>query len=120
MERTGKERFSTRVCVRAEGVVVRRIAGETILVPTTGELANMQRIFVLDEVGEFVWGSLDGTKDLAAVTQSMTEEFEVDSKQAEADLAEFVEALSDAGLVTTEDGEGEGPADDSTVPPDHR
>lgn len=120
MGRTGRERFSTQMFARAEGVVVRKIAGETILVPTTGELANMQRIFVLDEVGEFVWGSLDGTRDLAAVTRCMTGEFDVKTEQAEADLAEFVEALSDAGLVTTKDGEGEGPADDSTVSTDHR
>ena len=105
MARGSQREGALRRCSRTEGVVVRSIAGETLLVPTSGELAQLQRLFVLDEVGEFVWEQLEETADLAAVVQRVTEEFDVSLEVAAADLDEFVAALTDAGLVTVETGE---------------
>lgn len=84
---------------QAQGLVVRRIADETILVPTTGELAAMQKVFVLDEVGEFVWGLLDGRQNIEALARSLSEEFAVSFDQAREDVGEFIGELVDAGLV---------------------
>ncbi len=63
------------------------------------ELAKMQKIFVLDEVGEFVWEHFDGRCELAAVVREVTEQFDVSTEQAEIDIAEFATALLEAGLV---------------------
>lgn len=85
---------------RQKGVVLRRIADESLLVPTSGELAHLQRIFVLDPVGEFVWDLLDGTRDFAAIVVKVAGEFEVSKARARADIEEYVAALLEAGLVT--------------------
>ncbi len=79
---------------------MRRIADETLLVPTSGELAHLQRIFVLDPVGEFVWKLLDGTRDFEAIFLGVADEFDVSESEAKADIEEYVDALRQAGLIT--------------------
>lgn len=80
-------------------VVCRRVAGEAVLVPVRGRLADMQRLFALDPVGEVVWQRIDGVTPLAGVRDAVLEEFEVGREQAEADIAAFAGDLAAAGLV---------------------
>lgn len=84
---------------RRESVVYREIAGEGFLVPVEGDLAQMHKLFVLNEVAGHIWQLLDGCRDLAAIHHSLVEEFEVSDEEAESDLAQYVEALRGAGLV---------------------
>ncbi len=79
--------------------VARRIAGETLLVPIRGELANMQRIFTLNPVAEYIWQQLDGAHDLEQIQHALANEFEVDDNQAAADLHRFIAELVAADLV---------------------
>jgi hypothetical protein len=88
------------VYLRQPDIVVRRIAGDAILVPVRGELARMERIFVLDEVGEHIWEALDGRRTARELVESIVGSFEVGEEVARADLAEFVAELADAGLIT--------------------
>ena len=85
---------------RAEDVVPRNIAGETILVPVRGELAEMQEIFVLDEVAEVIWGMLDGRHTVDAICAAVVEQFEVEARTARTDLETFLSELAEVGLVT--------------------
>lgn len=110
----------TMVLARVPGVVVRRIADETLLVPITGELAKMQRIFVLDEVGQCVWEHLDGRCDLAAVVRSVTDRFDVSTEQAEVDIGDFAAAILEAGLVVKVQKETDSESDGRELPADHR
>ena len=82
-----------------EEIVTRGIAGETLLVPIKDRLADMQRIFALSSVAEYVWQELDGQKSLGEIRDGILENFDVEVKQADADLKEFMVELLDAGLV---------------------
>jgi methyltransferase-like protein len=90
-----------RVFIKAEEIVARKIAGETLLVPIRGELANMQRIFSLDPVAEYVWEQLDGRRTLEKICEAVLEAFDVGKKQVEVDIPEFIEELLEAGLVVS-------------------
>ena len=90
----------SKVFRRNTDVVDRQILDETLLVPIRGQLSELQRIFALNPVGEFIWAQLDGTQDLSAVTRKVAEAFEVTAKEAEADVMGFVEELAAAGLVS--------------------
>ena len=83
---------------REEGIVARRIAGETILVPITRRAQEMG-LFTLNEVGTFVWERLDGGTPLAAIASELTEAFEVDAGRAREDLLDFGERLTEAGCA---------------------
>ncbi len=80
-------------------VIGRQILGETLLVPIRGELADLQRIFALNPVAQHIWEALDGAHTLAAVRDAVVAQFEVELAQAEADVIEFVDLLSAAGLI---------------------
>jgi hypothetical protein len=80
-------------------VVSRDIAGETILVPIRGKLADMQRIFSLTPVASYIWGRLDGEKSLEMILQDVMDNFDVGHTEAEKDLREFMEELFKAGLL---------------------
>ncbi len=88
-----------RVFRQRQEMVTREIAGEVILVPVSGKLAQLQQIFVLNPVGAYIWGQLDGERDLAAIRQGLVDSFEVATPEAEADLFEYLGALEGAGLV---------------------
>jgi hypothetical protein len=82
-----------------EQVVSRTIVGETIVVPIRGKLADLQRIFALDPVADFIWKKLDGTTTLREIRDEIVGAFEVDDKTAAADLLEFVDHLLEEGLA---------------------
>ena len=84
---------------RDETVVTRDIVGETILVPIRGKLADMQRIFTLNDVGKFIWSSLDGERSLGEICEDLRTEFDVHKEQAEKDLGDFISELLEAGLI---------------------
>lgn len=84
---------------KKEQIVDRRIAGETILVPIRGNLADMERIFALNPVGEFIWERLDGKNSLETICRSITAEFAVDPAKAEEDMKRFIGELLDQALV---------------------
>jgi hypothetical protein len=83
--------------------VSRHIAGETIIVPIRGKLANLERIYVLDPVAEYIWGQLDGKKSLNQVLEGILGTFDVEREQAAVDLEAFVSELLDADLVVEVD-----------------
>jgi methyltransferase-like protein len=84
---------------KKEDIVTRRIAGETLLVPVYGDLANMERIFTLDPVAAFIWEQLDGEKSLEDIRDGVLGAFDVKEEQAETDIFEFIEELLKADLI---------------------
>ena len=82
-------------------LVTRKIAGETIIVPIRGELANMSRIFALSGIGEAIWDLLDGKRNFDDICDNIVKEYEATRDEIEADAREFMEQLLKAGLITT-------------------
>lgn len=80
--------------------VTREIAGETLLVPIRGHLADLRHIFSLNPVGSFVWDRLDGEHDAEALGSAVTSAFEVEPGRAEADVRSFLGQLVEAGLAS--------------------
>jgi hypothetical protein len=97
MERVEEE--DGAVYARREGVVLREVAGEQILVPVRRDVADLRAIFALNQVGRRIWELLDGARDLGGVIAELVERFDVTVEEAAADLRVFVEQLRQAGLV---------------------
>ncbi len=89
-----------KIYKKKDDIVSREIAGESILVPIRGKLVDMQKIFSLESVAEFVWQNIDGKNNLSDISSRILDTFEVERKQAEADLLEFINELLEAGLIT--------------------
>ncbi len=84
---------------KAENIVARKIADELLLVPIQGKLANMERVFTLNEVGEFIWDNLDGNADADSLAEKIVDEYDVDIDTAKRDCAELLEKMLNAGVI---------------------
>ena len=83
---------------RNPGVIARRIAAETILVPLNQRAEDMA-LFTLDEVGTFVWERLDGSRPLSSISEEIAASFEVETPRASADVLEFMDLLAQVGCA---------------------
>lgn len=91
---------------KKEKVIARNIAGEDLLVPVRGSLADMQKLFVLEGVGEFIWENLDGRKTVKDILGDLLGSFDGEREQVEKDLVEFVAGLKEADLIEEVSSDG--------------
>ena len=80
-------------------IVSRQIAGEMMLIPIMGKIADMQKIFALNPVGEFIWERLDGEKSLGKISEEISSSLDVNREQALAEAEEYVRELLREGLI---------------------
>ena len=69
----------------------REIAGESFLVPLGKTVYDTNGLFVLSELGAFIWDRLPGAQDSEAILRAILEEYEVEESVARADLEEFLD-----------------------------
>ncbi len=84
---------------KKDDIVSREIAGEAILVPIRGKLVDMQKIFSLEDVAEYIWQNLDGKNRLSDISSRVLQAFDVEKERAETDLLEFIDELLNAELI---------------------
>ena len=76
------------VVKKTSGTASRVIDGEAVVV-----LPEEGMVRVLNEVGSFIWKSIDGKKKLSEISQVLTQEFKVSEEQALLDIREFTADL---------------------------
>jgi hypothetical protein len=79
--------------------VTRRIAGETLILPVTGHVANLDSIYVMNAVGSRIWDLLAAPTPIDRIADTLADEFDVSAERASADVAEFLNVLSERGLI---------------------
>lgn len=76
-------------------VLAQELDGETVLLDLASE-----SFFGLDEVSTRVWQLLQEGRGRAGVIDTLLEEFEVEREVLENDVADLLNRLSEAGLIT--------------------
>jgi hypothetical protein len=79
--------------------VTRQIAGETLIVPVTGHVMDLESIYVLNPVGSRVWELLQSPTTADRIAGTLAAEFAVSMECASADVLEFLDALGSRGLI---------------------
>ena len=74
-------------------VVSRKTGNEYVLVPVTGNIADMDSVFTLNETGAYIWDLIDGKRNVNEISIAVQEEFEVDEKTALVDVQDLIEDL---------------------------
>ncbi|MGD9874952.1 MAG: PqqD family protein [Kiritimatiellia bacterium] len=85
---------------KADHVISRSVAGEELLIPVCGKLADLQRIFAVNPVAKFVWDLLDEKRDAESLAAAVTVEFDVGADEAAGDVRDFLDSLMQAGLIS--------------------
>ena len=84
---------------KKENIVTRQIADETLLVPIHSHLADMQQIFALNPVAEYIWQQLDEKQNLENILEGIISNFKVEKDQAKSDMQEFILQLIEKGII---------------------
>ncbi|MCD6352720.1 MAG: PqqD family protein [Proteobacteria bacterium] len=64
--------------------------------------------YTLNEVGRFLWESLDGKKELSAIHKEILDHYDVDPETAKSDILELIDNLLKEGLVEIHESPEEG------------
>ncbi len=78
---------------RSDNFIFRKVVKEMVLVPIKQDVAELEHIFTLNEVGAFVWDTLSKPSTIEELQQAVLEEFDVEPEVAQQDLHEFLNAL---------------------------
>ncbi len=74
-------------------LIKRSIAGETVLVPVGRTVYEANGLFILNELGDFLWDRLPEAENEDQLLASILEEYEIDEATARQDLRAFLENL---------------------------
>jgi hypothetical protein len=80
-------------------IITRKIAGGVFLIPIRGRIADMERIFALNPVGECIWQEIEGQKCLDDIRNAVMARFDVEEEKADSDIREFLAELMEAELI---------------------
>lgn len=81
--------------------VTRRIGDETVIVPVTGRVGDLDAIYTLNDVGSFVWELIDGTRSARTIVDALLDAYDVTREVAAQDVDELLAALRSKGLVSS-------------------
>lgn len=80
-------------------LITRSIAGDTVLVPVGKAVYDSNGLFVLNEVGAFLWNLLPQAADSEALLLALLEEYDVSPQQARRDIDDFLAKLRELGIL---------------------
>jgi hypothetical protein len=80
-------------------LIKREIAGDTILVPVGSAVLDSNGLFVLNELGAFIWDLLPNVDSEEAICNSVLEQYDVSEDTAKQDVAAFLKKLQELGII---------------------
>jgi hypothetical protein len=81
------------------GVVSRHIADETLLVPVTSRVGDLDSIYTLMGIGPRVWALLQQPVTPQQIVDAVCDEYDVARDIATRDVTEFLDLLSEKKLI---------------------
>lgn len=92
-------RETKELYTRNPDFIFRKIVDEMILVPIHKNVADMDAIFTLNEVGAFVWAQIEQPCSLDEIQKSLADEFDADLEIIQSDLRQFLTEMVNIGAV---------------------
>lgn len=80
-------------------IILRKIAGETILVPVGEDAVRVNGLITVNEVGALICEQLKEERMVEALVAAVTAQFDVDAQTARADIASFIHTLEENDLL---------------------
>ena len=79
-----------------DGFLLRKVAGETVVLPVGGEL-DLNMMITLNDTGTFLWERLRSETDENTLAAALLAEYDVDEATAKKSVAAFVKKLNENG-----------------------
>jgi len=82
------------ILTHSPSIVTRKTGNEYVLVPITNNIADMHSVYTLNETGAFIWEQINGKRSVEEIIAVLTAEYDIDNKNAEADVFSFIANMS--------------------------
>jgi hypothetical protein len=86
---------------RNTAIVSREVAGETIVVPICRGVGDLDSVYTFNPVGRSLWRLLENGHSVEELANWVATHYEVEAKQAVADVQSYLSELQEVGLVRT-------------------
>ena len=83
--------------------VLREIAGEYIIIPTGKTALEFNGLITVNEIGMELWKMLQNDVTFEDLLNGIMEEYDVDEDVAKEDIQDFLDKLSNGGILTEDD-----------------
>ena len=80
-------------------LIKREIAGDTILVPVGKTVYDSNGLFVLNELGAFIWDVLPQAQSEADICKAVLAGYDVSEEEAAKDIAQFLDKLRSMDII---------------------
>lgn len=80
-------------------LIKREITGDTILVPVGKTVLDSNGLFMLNELGAFIWDLLPGTESEEDICNAVLEQYDVSAETVKKDVSEFLEKLRKMDII---------------------
>ena len=81
-----------------EGFILRTVAGETVVLPTSG-VTNFDMMITLNGTGRFLWEMLEKGAEKEEMVAALLAEYDVDAEKATASVDAFVSRLKELDFL---------------------
>ena len=80
-------------------VATRQIGDETIIVPISSGVGELDAIYTLNDLGSRIWQLIDGPTSVMQIVETIHREYDVSEGVATSDVVEFLEQLESRKLI---------------------
>ena len=81
-----------------DGFILRQVAGQTVVLPTGGDL-DLNMMITLNDTGKFLWERLTSETDEPELVAALLDAYDVDKETAAKSVAAFVAKLNENGFL---------------------
>ena len=87
---------------RNKNFILRKVAGESIIVPTGEATKKFNGLFSPNRVATFIWEHIEEVDDTEEMVQLVLEHFDVDEETARTDVERLIRELKLVGFLEEE------------------
>jgi hypothetical protein len=84
---------------RNSNFIFRKIVDETVLVPIHQNVADMNCIYTLNELGAFIWEQLDQPRTQMELQNAILGAYDADPEILQYDLSQFLAEMTGIGAI---------------------
>lgn len=81
-----------------EGFVLRKVSGQTVVLPTGGDL-DLNMMIKLNDTGCFLWERLERGTEIEELVADLLQEYDVEEAAARGYVEQFVQKVKDNGFL---------------------
>lgn len=97
-----------KVCIMRieKEFILREIAGDYIIIPTGSTVLEFNGLITVNEVGVTLWKLLQEEVSMEQLVDAVLAEYDVEEAVAREDIQEFLDKLSEGGILKKEENNG--------------